>query len=96
MEHQEAIEAYNALSFLLRDFERNLAEGESIIVTGSGPNSREFFVHTIQRARNLVMIVGDDDEGQLRQLIFAPGQISIQVGSHRREGSRKPIGFHSE
>ena len=96
MEHSEAVEAYNALSFLLRDFEKNLEEGEDILISGNGPNARQFFVHTIQRVRNLIMLVGDDDDGQLHELIFAANQISIQISSHRRDGPRKPIGFIAE
>jgi hypothetical protein len=96
MHIQEARDAYDALSRLLKDFEKNLEQDEYVGISGVGPNSREFIAQSVYRVQNLVMVVGTDLDDNFHQLIFAPGQIAVSVFAQRCDVARTPIGFHQE
>ena len=91
-----AEDAYEALKWVIRELERNLKDGESICVSGMGPNCSEFFLQKTFRRGPLIGLIGDADDERFEELVFAANQISIRLFTAKRSGHRKPIGFDTE
>ena len=94
-DHREeaALSLYRSLCQSLRDMEKSLAEDETIMFSGNGPNSREAYLNQIIRRGDLLQVVGTSDNNELVILTFAPEQFSIQMSSVTKPGKKTAIGF---
>ncbi|MDJ0642996.1 MAG: hypothetical protein QNJ15_09270 [Erythrobacter sp.] len=84
---------YVSLSGTLKDMEKSLKDGETIMFSGVGPNAREAYINQVIRRGPFIQVVGTTENDELVILTFAPDQVALQWHSVRAPQKRKPIGF---